>query len=132
VYDTSRTDNERASAAWAEERLPALGADGATVSRTADLIVGTASHDADPDDEEATAFCDADLAILGAPPRRYERYAADVRSEYAGLDDSQWHDGRRRVLEAFLARRPLYRTKLMGPLDSRARRNMAAELTRLG
>jgi predicted metal-dependent HD superfamily phosphohydrolase len=132
VYDTARTDNEAASARWAEQHLPTLGVDRATVARAAQLIVGSSTHDADPRDPHAVAFCDADLAILGAPPRRYERYAADVRAEYAALDDAQWHDGRRRVLEGFLARRSIYGSALMRPLDSRARRNIASELARLG
>jgi predicted metal-dependent HD superfamily phosphohydrolase len=132
IYDTSRTDNEQASAAWASEHLPPLGADPDTVSRATRLIAGTAAHDPDPHDGPAIMLCDADLAILGSPPRRYERYAADVRIEYASLDDAQWHDGRRRVLEGFLARSTLYRSPLMRPMDSRARRNISAELTRLG
>jgi predicted metal-dependent HD superfamily phosphohydrolase len=132
VYDPMRTDNETASAGWAREHLPTLGVDDVIVTEVCDLIMMTIDHDPVVTDPHATALCDADLAVLGAPPRRYERYAADVRWEYVDLSDDEWRVGRRRVLESFLSRPHLYHHASLRTWDSRARRNMSSELTRLG
>jgi predicted metal-dependent HD superfamily phosphohydrolase len=132
VYDPARSDNEVASANWAVEHLPALGVDGATVAETRELIEMTVTHDAAESDEQATTLADADLAILGSPSERYERYAAAVRAEYSDFDDAAWRDGRARVLEALLARPHLFHHPSLRRWEERARRNMRSELAELG
>jgi predicted metal-dependent HD superfamily phosphohydrolase len=130
VYDTTRDDNEAASAAWARESIgPHVATE--VVDRAAALILMTASHQPEPDDVEATALADADLAILSSPPERYARYAADVRAEYATVDDASWTAGRRRVLAAMLARNPLYHHQLLRGREGQARTNVRSELAAL-
>ena len=51
------------------------------------LVLLTAGHEVEPGDRNGAVLVDADLSILGAPPERYARYAADVRAEYAHVDD---------------------------------------------
>ena len=74
---------------------------------------------------------DVDLAILGAPPSRYERYVIAVRSEYAHVDDRAWRHGRAEVLTSFLDRPVIYHHPDCTGWESRARRNLSGELTRL-
>ena len=130
VYDTARSDNEAASAQWVRERFrPHLPPE--VLDRAAELILMTASHQPAPDDTEATVLADADLAILGAPPERYARYVANVRAEFAALDEATWTAGRRRVLAAMLARTPLFHHERLRVREEQARTNMASELAGL-
>ena len=93
-----------------------------------------ASHaPAGPADPAAVALLDADLAVLGAAPAVYQRYAADIRREYAHVPDAAYRAGRARVLQAFLGRDAIYRhpvTHAEG--EAAARANLAAELAGLG
>ena len=132
VYDTTRADSEAESARWAEELLPPLGVDDEIVTETCGLITMTIGHVPRDRDHHALVLSDADLAILGAPPRRYERYAADLRWEYTNLDDRAWRDGRRGVLESLLGRPRLYHHQVLRGWEEQARRNMGSELARLG
>src|SRR6185503_7621320 len=85
VYDPRSDGNEAASAAYAVAMLPDLGVDAAEVREVARLIELTAGHVVVPGDANGAVLADADLAILGAPPARYDRYAAAVRKEYSWL-----------------------------------------------
>jgi predicted metal-dependent HD superfamily phosphohydrolase len=131
VYDTTRTDSEAESARWAEELLPPLGIDEEIVTETCGLIAMTIGHNPHDGDHHALVLSDADLAILAAPPRRYERYAADLRWEYANLNEAAWREGRRDVLESLLARQSLYHHAVLRGWETHARRNMGSELARL-
>jgi predicted metal-dependent HD superfamily phosphohydrolase len=71
--------------------------------------------------------------VLGGTPESYARYAAQIREEYADIDEADFRAGRRRVLEAFAAREPpLFRTGPAQALwEERARRNVRTELALL-
>lgn len=90
VYRPDRSDNERASADLAAVTLPTLGIDAREVVR---LVLLTAGHSPDPSDESGAMLCDADLAVLGSTPEKYESYRRAVREEY-------------RVGRGFVDRRP--------------------------
>ncbi len=64
--------------------LAALVPDTAAAER---LIRLTASHGADRTglDADAAHFLDADLAILGAAPTRFDRYTSQIAAEYASI-----------------------------------------------
>jgi predicted metal-dependent HD superfamily phosphohydrolase len=135
VYDPRAESgaNERASAALAVETLGDLAIERSTVDEVRRLVLLTASHDPAADDGNGVAVCDADLAILGAPQRRYERYVADVRAEYAWVDDESWRRGRSALVRGFLERPRLYVSdRAHGRYDRPARRNLAWELAALG
>jgi predicted metal-dependent HD superfamily phosphohydrolase len=72
---------------------------------------------------------DADLAILGASEAAYRAYAENNRQEYAWVQEPAYRMGRRQVLERFLARPRIFH--LLAHLEEPARRNIAAEITRL-
>ena len=132
VYDPRATDNEERSAALAVELFRPLGIPESTLDHVADMIRATAHGDLGEVDADTTVLLDADLAILSAGERRYARYAADVRREYAWVDDAAYRAGRTKVLAGFLARPRIYRTERMhAAAEELARANLRAEIGRL-
>jgi predicted metal-dependent HD superfamily phosphohydrolase len=131
VYDPRSAENEARSAGRARAGLRGLVDDGrlAEVER---LVLLTAGHDPAPDDANGAVLCDADLAVLAAPPQAYAGYASAVRAEYGHLSDAEFTAGRIAVLERLLALPALYRL----PEDDErwtaaARANLTAELALL-
>jgi predicted metal-dependent HD superfamily phosphohydrolase len=121
IYDTTASDSEARSALYAGEVLARLGAPSDVIEEVQRLILLTARHAVDAGDVNGSMLIRADLAILGAEPSRYDRYARDVRAEYAEVDDESWRTGRTAVLQSLLAVAP----------DQRARSNIARELAGL-
>lgn len=126
VYDGG-PDAEERSAELAEARLPDPPA--AEVAR---LVRMTEHHQAFPDDLNAAALSDADLAILAASPSRYAEYAIDVRQEYALVPDAEFDAGRAQVLDDLLSGPSLFRTPQgRQRWEQRARANVSEEIARL-
>lgn len=128
VYDPRAGDNEERSAALAETLLAKLGVAAETVAEVRRLILLTKTHSPDEADADGRLLVDADLAILGAPPDEYRRYAAAIRQEYAWVPDEAYRAGRAAVLEGFLRRPRIYHTAEMRGLEEAARRNLADEV----
>ena len=124
VYDPRRDDNEQASATRARVDLTGV-VDAGVVAAVARLVLVTAGHEVAADDRSGALVVDADLWILASGADRYDRYVADVRAEYAHLDDAAWRTGRRRVLHRLRAHLAAdgYR---FGPPDDRAARTRRA------
>ncbi|GAA4287031.1 DUF4031 domain-containing protein [Georgenia daeguensis] len=132
VYDLVPGSDEERSGALARERLTGLGLPQGTVAEVARLVLLTAGHAPDPDDPAGAILCDGDLAILAASPRRYGRYAAAVRAEYARVPEEDFRRGRAAVLRTLLDRPWIFATATGRTLwEARARENVAAELSRL-
>ncbi|WP_234347360.1 HD domain-containing protein [Streptomyces specialis] len=106
VYDPSAPDNEERSARLAERLLPP----GPRRDEVARLVRLTTTHDPADDDANGAALCDADLAVLAAPPARYAAYAAEIRQEYGFVSDEDFRTGRAAVLRRLLALPHLFRT----------------------
>ena len=83
IYDTTASDSEARSAAYAGEVLARLGAPDDVIAEVQRLILLTAGHTVADDDVNGSMLIRADLSILSAEPSRYDRYARDVRVEYA-------------------------------------------------
>ena len=132
VYDPRAADNEALSAAWAQRALAQAGVDGDAVRRIAGLILAT-RHDAPAEEgRDAALLLDIDLAILGSPAARFERYDRDVRLEYGHVPEALYRFGRAAVLRRFLARPRLYRSAPAAALlEAPARRNLAAAIAGL-
>ncbi|MFO7563269.1 MAG: hypothetical protein R6X02_11550 [Enhygromyxa sp.] len=133
IYEPGRPDNEARSAQLARERLADW--DQVEVERIAALIEATASHgaaqtEADPD---LGHFLDADVAILGAPPEVYDRYARGVLEEYAPVVDvAAFRAGRRVFVLEQLARPQLFHTLwFRDHYEATARENLGRELASL-
>jgi predicted metal-dependent HD superfamily phosphohydrolase len=129
VYDGSTAgDNEERSARMAERQLAATP----YAAEVARLVRLTATHRPADDDLDGQLLCDADLAILAAPPQRYDEYTAGVRQEYAAIPDRAFRAGRRRVLEDLLAKDSLFHTEAARERwERRARANVQAEIEEL-
>jgi predicted metal-dependent HD superfamily phosphohydrolase len=133
IYDPQARDNEERSADLAREHLTQLGAAAALIQTTANLILMTRNHWSGPSAGDGDYFLDADIAILGAPSQVYDRYAEDVRQEYAWASDPAWRAGRSAFLQSALARQRLFRTDAFETAyGQQARINMARELALLG
>jgi predicted metal-dependent HD superfamily phosphohydrolase len=131
VYD-GRPGAEERSATWAEDELPALVTEPATVLEVARLVRLTETHRPADDDVAGCVLSDADLAILAAPRERYDEYAADVRREYSHVPDAEFRAGRAAVLRDLLAKPHLFHTAYArGHWEVPARANVERELADL-
>ena len=132
VYDTTRADNEAASAALARAHLSAAGAPEAAIARVEALIDAT-RHAAEPgpDDRDARLLVDIDLGVLGAGPERYARYEAEIRREYAWVPAAWFRARRAELLRGFLARPRVYTTPEFAAREAPARANLAWAIARL-
>ena len=130
VYDVRGHDNEARSAAWTRDELLAAGlADAA--GRVHDLVMAT-RHAALPETADEALLVDIDLAILGASEERFAQYEAQVRAEYAWVDDAVFRSRRRDVLTGFLARPTIYATAhFRALLEAAARTNLERSIARL-
>ena len=130
VFDGERDDEER-SARWAEAALPGLAPPG-VVAETARLVRLTQTHRPDDRDRNGCALSDADLAILAAPPDRYEEYVAGVRREFRHVPDDDFAAGRATLLQALLDKPRLFHTAhARAHWEKAARRNVELELASL-
>jgi predicted metal-dependent HD superfamily phosphohydrolase len=131
VHD-GRDDDEERSALLATQLLPGLGVAPPVVDEVARLVRLTLAHDPAPDDGDGALLSDADLAVLGGTPERYARYAADVRAEYAHVDEDAFRAGRTAVLRSLLDLPRLYATdEGRRRWEAVARRNLTDEIRRL-
>lgn len=140
IYNSQASDNELQSANAAKELLTHLSTLNEArarqilprIDRIQQLILATSGHQTDPNDSDLCIFLDADLAILGADPARYQAYARAIRREYSWVSDSDYRSGRSRVLASFLHRDRLYYTDvLFDELESIARLNLESEIDSL-
>jgi predicted metal-dependent HD superfamily phosphohydrolase len=131
VYATRNQDNEEQSAAWARTAVGAAGLADAVGERVRALILAT-KHDAEPTTADAALLIDVDLAILGAPPERFDKYERQVGEEYSWVPGFMFRRKRREILEAFLARPRVYNTeRFRARYESTARANLARSIAQL-
>lgn len=119
IYDPRRDDNEEKSAAWA---VAVLGktpfADKVKQAILATKLGAYAS------DASARLIVDIDIAILAAPEPRFSEYQAQVRREYAHVDDATYRQERLKVLRSFSDRAFIYQSAEFRSLETRARKNI--------
>ena len=136
VYDPTRSDNERQSAALAADLLAGLVPD-ATLARTLRLIEATERHEVPggltaKEAADARVFLDLDLSILGADAEAFDAYEAGVRHEYRHIPDAAFRTGRADILARFLARDRLYLSDWgHDRFEAAARANLARSLAKL-
>ncbi|MER5851458.1 hypothetical protein ABT126_31685 [Streptomyces sp. NPDC002012] len=129
VYRPDRSENEERSAALAERALPEAGVPADITAEVSRLVRLTVTHDPADGDTNGEVLCDADLAILAAPPKEYAAYAAQVREEYGFVPDDAFREGRAAVLRQLLGLPRLFRTPHgMARWEPRARQNVTTEL----
>ncbi|MFD4571770.1 hypothetical protein ACFWNK_11095 [Streptomyces sp. NPDC058417] len=132
VYLPDRSENEERSAALAERALTEAGVDAARTAEVARLVRLTVGHDPADGDRDGEVLCDADLAVLAAPPSAYAAYTAAVRAEYHFVPDDLFREGRSAVLRHLLELPRLFRTPYGArEWEATARHNLRAELETL-
>lgn len=132
VYFPDRSENEERSARLAERALPEAGVAADRTAEVARLVRLTVTHDPAADDRDGQVLCDADLAVLAAPPAAYAAYTAAVREEYHFVPDDAFRSGRAAILRQLLELPRLFRTPYgRREWEPTARRNLSAELERL-
>ncbi|SEC97312.1 Predicted metal-dependent phosphohydrolase, HD superfamily [Streptomyces sp. 2131.1] len=129
VYRPDRSENEERSAVLAERALPEAGVSEAVTGEVARLVRLTVTHDPAVGDTNGEVLCDADLAILAAPPKEYAEYAAQVREEYGFVPEEAFREGRAAVLRQLLGLPRLFRTPFgTAEWEPKARQNLLTEL----
>ncbi|MFJ9708357.1 hypothetical protein [Streptomyces sp. NPDC101234] len=132
VYLPDRSTNEERSARLAERALPEAGISAKNTAEVARLVRLTVTHDPADGDRNGEVLCDADLAILAAPPSAYAAYTAAVREEYHFVPNDAFREGRSAILRQLLALPQLFRTPHgRTEWEPTARYNLAAELEML-
>ncbi|MET8451026.1 hypothetical protein [Streptomyces sp. NPDC005209] len=132
VYLPDRSENEERSARLAERALAEAGVPEAKAAEVARLVRLTVTHDPAEDDRDGQVLCDADLAILAAPPSAYAVYTAAVREEYHFVPSDAFRAGRAAILGQLLDLPRLFRTPHgRAEWEATARYNLAAELEML-
>ncbi|MEU8648669.1 hypothetical protein [Streptomyces sp. NPDC048737] len=132
VHLPDRSENEDRSARLAERALPEAGLPAAKTAEVARLVRLTVTHDPADDDRDGQVLCDADLAILAAPPSAYAAYTAEIREEYHFVPGDAFREGRADVLRRLLGLPRLFRTPYGArEWEATARYNMRAELDML-
>ncbi len=130
VYDPRANDNEAHSATHAARVLDDGGVPSRVADRVTALIMATC-HRSPPEDHDARYVVDADLSILGGTPAEFDRYERQVRLEYAFRTESEWRQGRSRILRAFLDRPRIFLTSEFDRFESQARANLERSLRQL-
>ena len=126
VYGGER--NEERSAELAREALTELRFP--SIETVEELILATKTHHPSQVAARFHAFLDADLAILGSAPARYDEYAGQIRREYAHVPEAMFREGRASVLRTFLARPAIFATsEFRGRFEAQARANMQREIS---
>jgi predicted metal-dependent HD superfamily phosphohydrolase len=117
VYDTKAHDNEEKSAELLLSLIP-------EATRAAELVLVTKHHRASTPDE--ALLVDIDLAILGQPEERFDRYERQIREEYAWVPEPIFRQKRGEILEGFLARPFIYQTEpFRAKYEAAARANLS-------
>lgn len=122
--------NEEASARLAFRELSRVGLEQEDLNEVARLVRITATHTPGARDPDGELLCDADLAILAAPPENYEAYTRTIREEYAAVEEEQFLLGRLEIMSR-LAETDFFRTGKGRALVAPARSNVEAECARL-
>ena len=132
VYDTSRHDNEVASADWAARVLAQAGAATEVVQRVHAMIMAT-RHSQAPATPDERLLVDIDLAILGAAPARFDEYERQIRDEYGFVPEALFREKRGEILRGFLERPALFATPALSDrFEAAAGANLARAIAALG
>ena len=139
VYVPGAADNERASAALLRAAMAGLAPEPQLADAEA-MVLATERHAVPPDlpaplAADLAAFLDMDMAVLGAEPAAYDRYAAGIMAEFVpAVGEARYRLGRAAFLRALLtAGTPLFQTEAArAALDRPARANLRRELDGLG
>jgi predicted metal-dependent HD superfamily phosphohydrolase len=128
VYNPYKSRNEEKSADWAARFLVGVEAAEDFIVRIRSLILAT-RHEVVATDNDAAILVDVDLSILGSDNTRYDAFERQVREEYRWVPSMVYRRERRKILESFMMRDRIYRTRTFFDLyESIARNNLDAAI----
>lgn len=124
VYDPRASDNEERSAAQARVDLPPS----ASTDLVSRLILDSKYHKGG--DPLTDTFNDLDLGIIGSRADIYDRYAEQIRLEYAFVPDETYRSARAGILRGFNERQ-IFKTAAFQHLEAQAHLNLEREIAGL-
>ncbi|HEV2292933.1 MAG TPA: hypothetical protein VGR35_03705 [Tepidisphaeraceae bacterium] len=131
IYDPRGSDNEGASADYADAALARLGADEPFRREVRRLIELTRHNDA-PADLDGQLMVDTDLASLGASAAAFDANGQNIRREFAHVDDATYQRSRADILRWFAARPRIYLTDVFfNRFEKSARANLRRAIAAL-
>lgn len=131
IYDSTKPDNEEASARVALEASKKFGLDNDFAQRVHDLIIVTKGH-LPSDYPDSKYLIDIDFGILGKDEARFNEYEKGIRKEYSQYSDKIYNQGRVEILKSFLDRESLYQTKhFRNKYEKNARKNIQGLIEKL-
>ncbi len=110
VYDPKANDNEEQSADLARRCLTEATVPPNLVEMVCRLILATKTHNAGEDTDTALMI-DVDLSILGQDEERFLQYETQIRHEYDWVPAPNFASKRTEILEHFLVRKTIFKTK---------------------
>jgi predicted metal-dependent HD superfamily phosphohydrolase len=124
IYDPHAHDNEEKSCGLARQWLQLCSLAPASIEKIEGLILAT-KHASATTSMEHASMVDIDLAILGATPKRFWVYEAQIRKEYAWVELSLYRSTRAAIMQGFLKRTQIYHSAFMQTLlEEQARFNI--------
>jgi predicted metal-dependent HD superfamily phosphohydrolase len=126
IYDPRRSDNEERSAAWAGVVL-----DKAPIRKMVEAMILATKPGSVAPDPASRLVVDIDLAILAAPEPRFSEYDAQIRLEYAHLNDAAYKAERFKTLRNYSDRTFIYASPEFRDLETRARKNLERLINRM-
>jgi predicted metal-dependent HD superfamily phosphohydrolase len=119
IYNARKSDNEEQSAIFMQKAMSEIAFPKEKIEKSYRQILATKKHEI-TGDNDTDLFTDADLAILGSDWDVYE---------YSIYPDFLYNNGRKKVLQHFLAMENIFKTPLFrADFEEKARGNLQKEL----
>ena len=129
IYKSTKSDNEHQSALLFEKRIAETSFSHLEKCKT--QIEATKEHKLSKD-FDINILLDLDLSVLGKSPEEYIEYSQNIRKEYSIYPDFMYKKGRKKVLEHFLEKGPIFKTAyFIDKYEQRAIDNLKRELLSL-
>lgn len=94
-----------------------------------ELIISTKLHLPVNDSLYASAFIDADMAILASALPEYSQYVKNIRAEWSHIDAETYIRGRKNFIVDLLETPRIFFTDMMYAIENTARDNLRRELS---
>jgi predicted metal-dependent HD superfamily phosphohydrolase len=107
IYNPKAKDNEEQSQQYAKRVVTSLKLNSQFAENLGNLILAT-KHITKPLTIDEALMMDIDLSILGKPRGIFDEYEKNIRKEYSFVNEIEFRNGRKRILEGFLARGEIY------------------------
>jgi predicted metal-dependent HD superfamily phosphohydrolase len=127
IYNALKPNNEEKSAELAKKRMQQIGVSIHEIELCKEQIMATMSHQLSSN-KDTNYFIDADLSILGHNWENYMNYFKNVRKEYIFYPTFVYNNGRKKVIQHFLAMNPIFKTEyFFDKYEFQAKENLLKE-----